>query len=223
MFLSGADAAHWLGLWLRFGLVLNYCCGEPNSVVFSSEQWSIEFGEQGDLRLDGPRCDGPVDCTETERRVQLVPNGATVIEFDVFRATTDAAPPLSEGTLTVDTAPLFDWSTDALTDEPMSVTFRLDVSRTVPPPSGDTTPTLTPLDPVTVVGGGLYLVDFPLIPAPEGLPPAAARHSPSSISSRASVASTLPCPGSGEIITTPPVDGMTPAWSAARQTPESDV
>ena len=42
--------------WLRFGLGLNYCCGEANSVVFGPDQWSFEIGDEGQLRIDGPLC-----------------------------------------------------------------------------------------------------------------------------------------------------------------------
>ncbi len=147
--------------WLRFGLALNYCCGEPNAVVYEPNQWSFDIGD-GQLRMDGPLCDGPVECTETGRRVQLAPNATTVVQFEVFRSVTGSAP-VSEGTLTVDTAPLFDWDFDAIEDEPMSIRVRFDISGPVPPPTGDTTPTTTDGLPVTIVGGGLGVLDFPFL------------------------------------------------------------
>ena len=85
-----------------------------------------------------------------------------MISFEVFRDV-DGSAPLSEGTLEVETAPLFDWDSNAISDESMSITLRFDISHPVPPPSGDTTPTATKARPVTVVGGGLFLVEFPLI------------------------------------------------------------
>ncbi|MEM9042197.1 MAG: hypothetical protein AAGD33_20115, partial [Actinomycetota bacterium] len=57
--------------WLRFGLSLNYCCGEPNSVVFGNDQWSRVVDAGAGLRVDGPLCEGRVECSETERRVRL--------------------------------------------------------------------------------------------------------------------------------------------------------
>lgn len=147
--------------WLRFGLELNYCCDEPNTVVYEPDQWSLDVGE-GRLRIDGPLCGGPVGCTQTERQVELAPHATTVVYFEVFRNVTGSAP-VSEGTLAVDTAPLFDWDVDAIDDEPMAIGVRFDISRPVPPPTGDTTPTFTDLLPVSVVGGGLGVLDFPFL------------------------------------------------------------
>lgn len=148
--------------WLRFGLVLNYCCGEPNSVVFGPDQWSFDVGDVGQLRLDGPLCEGPVECIATERRVRLTPNDATVIDFEVFRDPTGTAL-LFEGTFTVDAAPLFEWESGAIDDQPMSIAITFHISTPVSPPTGDTTPTATEALPVAVLGGGLYLLDFPLL------------------------------------------------------------
>ncbi len=147
--------------WLRFGLALNYCCGEPNSVVYGPDQWSFDSGD-GQLRMDGPLCEGPVECTETERRVRLAPNATTVVYFEVFRDVTGSAP-VSAGTLTVETGPLFDWESDAIEDQPMSIGIRFDISTPIPPPTGETTPTATEARSVTVVGGGLGLLDFPFL------------------------------------------------------------
>ena len=63
--------------WLRFDLVLHYCCGEPNSVIFASgpQGFDTSVGEPPTLQLRGPACGGPLVCTDGSRTVELMAPG----------------------------------------------------------------------------------------------------------------------------------------------------
>jgi hypothetical protein len=151
---SGADEP-----WLRFGLSLNYCCSEPNSLIFPSDQWAVDVAG-APLRIDGPQCEEPVECSDSERRVVFVPFEPAVVQFEVFRVP-DGESELSPGTYTGAISPTFHWVGDAMDPEAVNITLRFDITAPVPPLSGDTTPTMTPHQSVTVVGGGLDLLPFP--------------------------------------------------------------
>jgi len=137
--------------WLRFGLVLNYCCGEPNSVVFPPDQWTRDINGAA-LQIVGPACGGPVECTDSARRVQLTPFEASVVTFEVYRGST--ADPASAGTFAADVTPIFHWVGDVIEPESIPIDIRLDITAPAAPPTGEKTPTVTAHLPVTVVGGG---------------------------------------------------------------------
>jgi hypothetical protein len=148
--------------WLRFDLVLNSCCGDPNTVLFERDEGGFDsaIGEPPALQLSGPACTGAVACSEGNRRVDLTAPGPVLLSFDVTPLV-DTGAVLQSRLLRTKLRPMFDFSHPGLDDEVMSIQLRIDLSEPSPPASGDTTPAATPTAPVTVVGGGFDLLEFP--------------------------------------------------------------
>ncbi|MGH9271218.1 MAG: hypothetical protein ACRDZ2_08085 [Ilumatobacteraceae bacterium] len=112
------------------------------------------------LELSGPACSEAVTCTGGERTVELQPTGPTGASFELTPLV-DVGELLEVGPLLVELAPTFDYASAALDDEVMAIELRVDFRRLMPAPNGATTPTRTPTTPVTVVGGGFQLLEFP--------------------------------------------------------------
>lgn len=144
--------------WLRFDLELQYCCGEANSIEFTADQWSVDV-DGVDLAVVGPLCVAPVECDDQVRSVTLVPFEGATVTYEVFRDSTVA--PDSAGTFTTQIAPVFHWIGDVIDPEPIPIEVRLDISEARQDPSGDSTPTETEHSAVTVIGGGLHLIEYP--------------------------------------------------------------
>lgn len=147
--------------WLRFRLTLNHCCFEPNSIVFPSDQWSVDVPGTT-LAVAGPACGDAIVCSETQRQLVFDPSGTIAAPFEVFRSDTAS---VSAGTFTVQLQPVFHWVDDVIDPEIVDITLRFDISYVRPDPNGDTTPTATSHRPVTVVGAGLGLIEFPFAAA----------------------------------------------------------
>lgn len=148
--------------WLTFELVLDYCCGEPNSVVFqpSADDFDIPIGDPPALRLEGPACSAQLACTSPDRILGLTAPGPVGLTFGLTPLV-DAADLLRTGSFSTELTPTFDFAHPGLDDAVMSIDLRVDLRPHLPAPTGDTTPASTASTPVTTVGGGFQLLTFP--------------------------------------------------------------
>jgi hypothetical protein len=148
--------------WLTFDLVLNYCCGDPNDVVFEAggDGFDIPIGDPPVFRLTGPACDPALLCTPQTRTLGLSAPGPVSLAFQLTPLVS-AAELLEAGTLSTRLTPTFNFEHPGLDDQTMSIDLRIDVGPYVPASSGATTPVVTPAMPITNVGGGFQLLTFP--------------------------------------------------------------
>lgn len=148
--------------WLTFDLVFNYCCGDPNSVVFDphEDDFDISIGDPAALQLAGPACDPPLSCTAQTRTLALTAPGPVGLAFQLTPLVS-AAELLHAGSIRTKLTPTFNFEHPGLDDQTMSIDLRIDVRPYVPASSGVTTPVVTPTRPVTNLGGGFQLLTFP--------------------------------------------------------------
>ena len=149
------------GVTASFDLVLQYCCGEPNEVVFedAADDWSRRFEDRGPV-LSGPSCGRLVDCsTPGERRVALRAHDANPVEFELSWESSDA---LAVEALTTELTPTFVFEAATLGTVEMSIILTVRLDPALGAPSGITTPVSTPHREVTVIGGGLDVLPFPI-------------------------------------------------------------
>ena len=109
----------------------------------------------------GPACGGLVDCSDPGvRRIALVAHAGNPLEFEVAWEAADAL--TAPITFTTELTPTFVFDADALQPRPMAIMVTIRLEAASAPLDGITTPVSTPHEAVTVVGGGLGSLQFPL-------------------------------------------------------------